>query len=386
MQNLRVLVVDDEPGMRLGIARALSKFRVHLEDFASEFGFVIDECPTGAEALRLLASKKYDLILLDYKLPDIGGLDILAHISEEKYDLLTIMITAFASLEVAVSATKHGAFDFLAKPFSTDELKSAVRKTVNSLMLQRQARQLAEEKRQVRFQFLSVLSHELKAPLNAIEGYLRIIDEKAAGDDLEQYEHMVKRSLLRIEGMRKLIFDMLDLTRIESGQKARELRLVNLLEPARKAIENALPDAEKRGIKIELKAAENVSLNADMGEVEIIFNNLVSNAVKYNKDGGSVTVSVAPSDGGVEISVADTGIGLKPEEKERLFGEFVRIKNDQTRNIPGSGLGLSILKRLSTLYHGDVSVSSEWGVGSTFTVLLRDAKAFEATPLLSSAF
>jgi len=384
MQNLRVLVVDDEPGMRVGVARALSKFRVHLEDFASEFGFVVEECATGTEALSLLSSKNYDLLLLDYKLPDIGGLDILVRVNEEKYDLLTIMITAFASLEVAVSATKHGAFDFLAKPFSTDELKSTVRKALNSLMLQRQARRLAEEKRQVRFQFLSVLSHELKAPLNAIEGYLRIIDEKTAGDDLCQYEHMVKRSLLRIEGMRKLIFDMLDLTRIESGQKVRELKLLNLVEAAQKAIENLQPDAEKRGIKISLHAAESVPLNADMGEMEIIFNNLISNAVKYNKDGGSVDVTVAPSDGGVQISVADTGIGLKPEERERLFGEFVRIKNDQTRNIPGSGLGLSILKRLSALYHGEVGVSSEWGVGSTFSVLLHDGQAFVPSQTLSA--
>ena len=112
---------------------------------------------------------------------------------------------------------------------------------------------------------------------------------------------------------------------------------------------------------------------ADLGELEIILNNLVSNAVKYNKDGGSVTVALERKDGLVKIQVADTGIGMTPEESAKLFTEFMRIKNEETYKILGSGLGLSTVRKLAQLYGGDASVKSEKGAGSIFTVTLHDA-------------
>ena len=99
-------------------------------------------------------------------------------------DMLTIMITAYASIETAVSATKRGAYDFLAKPFTPDELKSTIRKAAARLILAKQARKLAEEKQQVRFEFIRVLGHELKAPLNAVAGYLDLIQKHPLGDRL----------------------------------------------------------------------------------------------------------------------------------------------------------------------------------------------------------
>ncbi|MBN2210693.1 MAG: sensor histidine kinase, partial [Sedimentisphaerales bacterium] len=110
----------------------------------------------------------------------------------------------------------------------------------------------------------------------------------------------------------------------------------------------------------------------DVGELEIIFNNLVSNAVKYNRDGGKIDVTITPTGKGVTITVADTGIGMTTQESARLFQDFVRIKNRQTRTILGSGLGLSIVKKIAQLYHGDVSVASEPEVGSTFVVTLQN--------------
>ena len=135
--------------------------------------------------------------------------------------MLTIMITAYASIETAVTATKRGAYDFLAKPFTPDELKSTIRKAAARLILAKQARKLAEEKRQVRFEFIRVLGHELKAPLNAVAGYLRMFKERSLGDDPAAYDEGIDRSLIRIDGMQKLIADLLDLTQIESGRKNR---------------------------------------------------------------------------------------------------------------------------------------------------------------------
>jgi two-component system, sensor histidine kinase and response regulator len=370
VETLRILVVDDEPGMRLGAARALRDLKIHLPEVQAEVGFVVDTAESGERALEIISETAPDILLLDHKLPGLSGLDVLDRISAQKDKMLTVMITAYASLETAVTAIKRGAYDFLAKPFTPAELKATVRKAAESLVVARQARKLAREQRQVRFQFISVLAHELKAPLAAVQGYLEIIKNRTGGDDPGVYDHMLERSLLRMDGMRKLIIDILDLTRIESGQKKRELAPLDLREAAGAVLETFGALAAQRRLTLALHADASVSLWADRGEIEIILNNLVSNAIKYNRDGGRVDVTITAREGVATIAVADTGIGMSDAEAKKLFNDFVRIKNAKTRNILGSGLGLSIVKKLAYLYGGDVTVISEPDVGSTFTVVL----------------
>ena len=370
MDTLRILAVDDEPGMIRGVVKSFRSFEIEIPELNASINLEVKEAENGRRALEILDSEKIDIVLLDYKLPDMNGIDILNAIERKKRDLLTIMMTAYASLEVAVSATKHGAFDFLAKPFSPDELRAVVRKAASNLLLLRHARKLDEEKKQVRFQFLSVLAHELKAPLNAIQGYLDIMDRRMAGNDIEAYDRMVERSLARIHGMRKLIFDLLDLTRIESGQKKREIADVDIADIAENAIDAVRNDAEKRSIEIVLDADGDLTFQADPGEMEIVFNNLLTNAVKYNKPNGKVTVAIRKKNDGIEIRVADTGIGMTRKQLDKLFKEFVRFKNEHTKEVEGSGLGLSILKRVAKLYNGDVAVESAEDEGTTFTVTL----------------
>lgn len=376
MESLRVLVVDDEAGMRLGVERTLRDFTVSVPDVNGDVGFQILQAGTGEEALQIVESQRPEILLLDHKLPGLSGLDILDRLADHQIerggDLLTVMITAYATLETAVTATKRGAYDFLAKPFTPEELRGVIRKAARHVVLQRQARRLAEEKRQVRFQFISVVAHELKAPLAAIEGFLRIISEHSAGNDPAVYEHMIQRSLVRTEGMRKLIEDLLDLTRIESGRRKRELVPLDLSAVAKEVVENFAPRAVEAQLTLQLHASEPLPLTADRGEIDVILNNLLSNAIKYNRPGGRVDVRLEKAEGGgVRIAVKDTGIGMTPDEVKRLFGEFVRIKNEKTRNIPGSGLGLAIVSKLASVYRGEVTVKSEPDRGSTFTVLLQ---------------
>ncbi len=374
MEYLQVLVADDEPGMRLGVQRALSDAVISLPEVQTDVGFRVNIAESGEEALAMIAVQRPDILLLDHKMGGMSGLDVLDHIKAgpSQEQMLTIMITAYASLETAVTAIKQGAYDFLAKPFTPAELKATVRKAVESLVMGRQARKLAQEKRQVRFEFIRVLTHELKSPLAAVEGYLNIMQQRAAGDKLSDYDNVIERCILRLGGMRKLIFDLLDLTRIESGQKNRELTPVHLQEAARRAFEAVQLPAQKRNISLNLHAPDDLVFYSDAGEMDIIFNNLVSNAVKYNRDGGRVDVTLASAPDGVAITVADTGIGMTAQESARLFQDFVRIKNPHTRTILGSGLGLSIVKKLAQLYHGDITVTSEPEVGSTFVVTLKN--------------
>ncbi|MEW6197643.1 MAG: ATP-binding protein [Planctomycetota bacterium] len=389
MDTLRVLVVDDEAGMRHAVLRALRPFRVHLPDVEGEVCFDVEQASSGEEALALLSIRQPDLMLLDHKMGGMSGVEVLDELRRQERDILTIMITAFATLETAVRATKSGAFDFLAKPFTPDELKDTVRKATGHLMMQRQARKLAAEKRRIRFEFISVLGHELKAPLAAIEGYLHIVRDQALGSDLPAYKDVIERCLVRSEGMRKLILDLLDMTRIESGEKRRELTRVDVRAIARSAVETVKPAADQRHVTVVLAEDGPVEMTADRGEIEIIFNNLLSNAVKYNRDGGRVDVTLHADEQRVTIAVADTGIGMTPEEAAKLFNDFVRIKNDKTRDILGSGLGLSLVKKLALMYGGDVGVTSRPDVGSTFTVTLQrehkppavDDAAVRNTPL-----
>lgn len=370
METLRVLVADDELGMRLGVARTLRDFTVRVPDVNGDVGFQVEQAENGEQALERIAQQAPDILLLDHKMPGISGLEVLDVVRQNPGDMLVIMITAYASIETAVTATKRGAYDFLAKPFAPDELRNTIRKAASRLILGKQARKLAEEKRQVRFQFIRVLGHELKAPLAAVEGYLHMLEDPRIAADEGMAKEAVGRSLVRIDGMRKLIADLLDLTHIESGQRQRQLAPLDLVEQARAARETFAADADARHVTVEIHADGPVSMTADRGEIEMIFNNLVSNAIKYNRDGGRVDVRLARAAETVTVEVADTGIGLAPDEAGRLFGEFVRIRNEQTQNILGSGLGLSIVKKVAALYGGEVRVESRPGQGSLFRVTL----------------
>ncbi len=371
MDRLHVMVVDDEPGMRMGVKRVLRDLTLRLPDLDDAVGFEVEEFENGTTALERLEAKRPDILLLDHGLPDITGMEILDRLQAgDDGDMLVIMITAYASIETALSAAKRGAYDFLAKPFTPNELTSTLRKAAGRLVLQRQAKRLAEEKRQVRFQFISVLAHELKAPLNAVEGYLRLVRDRTLGAELDAYGEMIARSLIRVDGMRKLIFDLLDMTRIESGQKKRSFESLDIRDVAAEVIETLSLDAKDRDITIELHADQPVAMQADRGEVNIVLSNLISNAVKYNRDGGRVDVTLRRDGKQVVVEVADTGIGLSEAEAAKLFGDFVRIRNEKTKNILGSGLGLSTVKKIASLYGGEVIVRSQPDQGSTFTVTL----------------
>ncbi len=371
MDTLRVLVTDDEAEMRRAVERTLTRFNVILPDVEGEVCFAVEQAESGEQALEKIAAQPPDILLLDYKMGGMTGLEVLDQLSKQEHEMLTVMVTAYASLETAVVATKRGAFDFIAKPFTPAELKDTVRKAAAHLMMQRQARKLAQEKRQVRFQFISVLAHELKAPLGAIEGFLQALTNPQVRANDDACGQMIGRCLVRTEGMRKMINDLLDLTRIESGAKRRELVDLDIVEVVRKSVETLTPQATERNVCIELHTDGPVNMIADQGEIEIIANNLLSNAVKYNTEGGRVEATISATGEEAVLTVTDTGIGMTTEEAARLFRDFVRIKNEKTKRIMGSGLGLSIVKKLALLYGGDAIVRSEPGVGSTFTVRLK---------------
>ena len=229
---------------------------------------------------------------------------------------------------------------------------------------------MKNEGKLIRYQFLSILSHELKSPLNAIEGYLLLMKEKKAGEKLENYSQMIERALDRIEAMRNLTMDLLDFTKIRLEKREEKIEIVDLLNIAKLSISTVKPFAIQKNINIKLIADEGITIKADPDDMEIVFNNLLSNAVKYNKNEGRVEVRISRNESTIEIQVEDTGIGMREEEISQLFKEFVRIKNEKTKNIHGSGLGLSIVRKITDIYHGKIKVKSVPDKGSVFTIFL----------------
>lgn len=369
-ERLRVLVVDDEEGIRLGVGRVLERLVASFPDINAEIGYDIATAATGEEAVEKLREHPPDIMLLDLKLPGIGGLDVLKVARELDPPVLTIMITAYASVTTAVEATRGGTFDFLPKPFTPNEIKAVVRRATRDLILSRQAKKLAAEQRRTRFELIRVLVHELKAPLGAVEGYLHSILDGVVTDEATM-QRVVTRSIARIQGMRQLILDLLDVTRLEAGMKAREFATMNLPDVARECLEAIRPQAEAKSLTTEIHSPTVLEIVAVRAEIEIILNNLMTNAIKYNRDGGHVEVRLGRVDEMIQIAVRDTGYGLTPEEAAKLFNDFVRIKNARTRGIEGSGLGLATVKRIAHMYHGDATVSSEPDKGSIFTVSLK---------------
>jgi len=172
--------------------------------------------------------------------------------------------------------------------------------------------------------------------------------------------------------MRKLINDILDLARLESGKKKRVIEEVGLGKIALYVYKGLALKAAENKLKFELNYPEKFKFAADKGEMETMFSNLLSNAVKYNKQGGEIKLIIEKKGEFVSIFYSDTGIGISKEDQQRFFGEFVRIKNEYTRNIEERGLGLSILKKIAAIYNGEVKVESTYNVRSVFLVKIKE--------------
>ena len=370
MAVLKVLVIDDEPGIRSGVSRILNNFHVTYPFMDEDYTFEVTEAATGEDGIAILERDMHDILLLDNKLPGIQGVDVLEYIRKRNYDIVVAMITSYASLDVAIRATRDGAIDFIPKPFTPQELKSSIENITKQQYLKRITHKMKQEGKKIRYQFLSVLSHELKAPLNALEGYLRMMQEKQAGDRIEDYATPIERSLQRIQGMRSLIMDLLDFTKIRLDRKEEKIQEVNLAEVASESIVTVQPYAIQMDVTINLDIRSDVVIMADPDDMEIVFNNLISNAVKYNKVGGKAEITIDSSEIEAILIFTDTGIGITRSDTENLFTEFVRIKNEKTRNISGSGLGLSIVKKVVELYHGTINVESTPDIGTVFTIRL----------------
>jgi signal transduction histidine kinase len=219
--------------------------------------------------------------------------------------------------------------------------------------------------------FVHQVSHELRAPLSAIKQQHTVILEGLAGELTEKQQELLNRSQARMQGLLDMITDLLDVSKIESGHAIQEQVPLRLDEILKEITALMNEKAAEQGIALQLElGSELPMIQADPRSMEEVFTNLLSNAINYSPEGGTVTVSALSHGEYLELLVSDTGIGIAQDEIPRIFDKFYRVKHPETRKVVGSGLGLSIVKGIIEAHRGSVEVESEPGVGTTFRVLL----------------
>lgn len=217
---------------------------------------------------------------------------------------------------------------------------------------------------------LSIASHDLKAPLGAVESYTQVMLGGFTGELNEKQRNMLVRSSERIKGLLNLIDDILDISRIDAAEW--KLEPTSLNKVVESCLENVRPQAQTKNIRLQVRMLEkNLLIPGVASRLEQAITNLVSNAVKYTPSGGKVTLQLRSEDGAIRLEVMDTGIGIPPEDLSRIFDDFYRGSNVDSK---GAGLGLSITRKIVEAHGGRVWVESpypeeESGKGSKFTVL-----------------
>ncbi len=279
--------------------------------------------------------------------------------------------------EQSSSSAAEAAPDAPAAPEGSDALRSLqqrVEMLEKALAEERQARALAEAANRTKDEFLSVVSHELRSPLNAILGWNRILAIKRAND--AEVAAITPRIEQSARAQLKMVNDLLDFGRIGTGKLRITLRPAKLSLLAAMALEAARPAAEAKGLLLVLEPGGNGLIVGDPDRLMQVISNLLSNATKFTPRGGRIVLRVREAGENVELSISDTGQGIKPDLLPHVFDRFTQGDSSTTRNTGGLGLGLTLVREIVALHGGRVSAHSD-GVdqGATFTVALPAAQA-----------
>ncbi len=228
-----------------------------------------------------------------------------------------------------------------------------------------------KEIEKIKSQFVSMVAHELRSPLAAIEGWLGVVLSGEAGGDEEQRRQWLLRAKERANSLLALVHDLLEINKIEAGKVAQKMESVQVTDVIGKIVEFFRPEAERQHVSLQMKPSVPLpAIQADIQDMEKLFTNLVSNAIKYNVENGSVTIETSLDAHFVGIHIRDTGIGIAPADLARIFDDFFRVETKRTDRISGTGLGLTIAKKIVDSHFGHIEVESRPDKGSTFSVYL----------------
>jgi PAS domain S-box-containing protein len=355
-----------------------SKERVYFKDLMSRFLFVsqgwIEAYTPGRTAEELTGKTDFDVFTKDHASAAFAdeqeiiraGEPVVGQVERETYS---------GRPDAWVSTTKMPLRDDRGEIIGTFGITRDITPQITAEhALAHQAGELSAQNERLREldrlkdEFVALVSHELRTPLTSIIGYIQLLrDERASGLDTDHFAEVIERNA---ERLLRLVGDLLFLSQMQSGQLTLELRDTDLAGLAVEAVEEARPDAQRRHVTLDLSAAVVPRLAVDPTRIAQLLGNLISNAVKFTPDGGKVGVTLAVEGGEAVLTVADTGIGIRAADRERIFERFFRTEAATQRVIPGSGLGLTISQAIVEAHRGTITVRSDEAHGSTFTVRL----------------
>ena len=384
MSRARILIVDALP-------EKLLVYSSLLEDVDAE----IVQARSGTEALKRVLEGSFAVILLDVNMPDIDGLETGTLIRGHRNGRHTpiIFITAYADEMQTARGYALGAVDYILSPIVAPVLRTKVQVFVDlykanaALALSNQELETRVKERtaeleqlsRLKDEFLATMSHELRTPLNAIFGWVTLLrtgrlDEPTQERALETIERNAR-------AQKRLIEDLLDVSRIVTGKVALEILPVDPRRVVEAALETMQPAAQAKGVTVvPLLDTGAATVRGDFARLQQIVCNLLSNAIKFTPSGGQVDVCLAHRNGEAEISVSDSGQGIKPEFLPLVFDRFRQEDGSISRRHGGLGLGLAIVRHLVELHAGSVEAFSEGeGKGSRFVVRLPTRLGFAKT-------
>jgi two-component system phosphate regulon sensor histidine kinase PhoR len=264
-------------------------------------------------------------------------------------------------LKIELLGTERRSFDVHVGPIKVGSKTNAIGAFYDISKIERLER--------VRQEFLSNISHELRTPLTAIMAYVETLEDGAI-DDHENNRRFLGVIRRNAERMHALIADVAELSQIESGNISLDVKNVKVSPLVDETFAALRSKASARRIELLNEVPADLTVRADSMRLEQMLTNLIDNAIKFNREAGTVSVAAAVNAGTRMISVSDTGDGIVPENLKRIFERFYRIDRGRSRDVGGTGLGLAIVKHLARLHGGDVSATSTLGLGTTFVIEL----------------
>lgn len=362
----RILVVDDqEPNVRV------------VGNILGELGFTIVPATSGEQALRRLAAKWPDLVLLDVLMPGMDGFEVCRQIREQTpgAEIPIIFLSAADDKNLIVRALEGGGVDYVTKPFNPAELISRVRTHLALKAARDSLRQLAEDKDEL----LGILTHDLKNHLGGMQMTARVLHDRASNAGDQALKRMSGNILNSTGQMLAFVKQFLANASADRGW-VMNTESICLNSLSSKVVRQYEETALQKNIQLHHQTPEGSALVlADRAALEQVLDNLISNAVKFSPPGKNVWIVVEPTDEGHLCIVRDEGPGFTNEDKGLMFRRYRRLSATPTGGEPSTGLGLSIVKKLTEAMDGKIECQSEPGRGATFVLQLPPAAGGDAS-------
>jgi two-component system sensor histidine kinase/response regulator len=359
----RILIIDDEEVVLDSCTHILKGG-----------AYKIATSTNGLLGLDQVKEFQPDLIYVDLKMPGISGIEVIEKIRDTDPTIVVIVITGYATVSSAVEAMKNGAYDFLPKPFTPDEFRLITQRGLDKRKLILETIQLKKEKEMLREQFAAIVSHELKAPLGAVQQNLFVLINELSNQLNDDQKVRFGRMQTNISDLIKLILTWLRVLSVDITKIRENFKPTSIPTVISKALESVAPHATRKDVEIISRINDSLPpVFGDEGTLVETVVNILGNAIKYSRTGSRVTIKAETSEKNIVLSVADTGIGISKEDLPFIFTDFYTGKDGQKIE-KSTGLGLAIARRIIDAHDGIISVESELGKGTIISICLPISK------------